>query len=109
MNSRKYMIIINGEIRTSEVKFCQYNYETKKRDVEFYNSHGKIYSYAYSNVEWLEDPLTPDPNMYRISKDGCEFFDINALYVFDGTHDTYWHICFGDGSERLLSKSTENI
>lgn len=98
MNTRKNMVIIKGEIKTSEVKSCQYNQASQKMDVEF--NSGKKYSYAYSNVEWLREPQELSHDMYRISRDGYVFDDIKEIYVFRGTHDTYWHICFGIGSER---------
>lgn len=107
MNTRKHMIIIKGEIKTSEIRFCQYNGVTQKIDVEFNN--GKIYSYTYSNVEWLKEPAVLNPNMYRISRKRREFFDITAIYVFSGTDETYWHICFGDGSEKDYRQSDLSI
>ena len=94
------MIIINGDIKTPEIKSCRYNPATKTREVEYINSPGTIYSYGYLSVEWLSEPQILNSNMYRISKDGQEFFDIKAIYVFSGQYDTYLHICFGDGSER---------
>ena len=98
MNTRYYMVIIKGEIKTSEIMSCVYNRDTQKWDVKFNN--GKTYSYAYSNVEWLKDPQILNPEMYRISREGREFFDIRAIYVFRSVYESYWHICFGDGSER---------
>ncbi len=107
MNARKHMVIIKGEIKTSQINFCRYNADTKKIDVEFDN--GKIYSYAYSNVEWLKEPKVLNPDIYRISREEHAFFDVKAIYVFEGKHDTYWHICFGDGNERDYSQSELNI
>lgn len=98
MNTRYYMVIIKGEIKTSEIMSCTYNRDTQKWDVKFNN--GKTYSYAYLNVEKLTDPAVLDPGMYRISREGRELFDIAAIYVFSSTSDSYWHICFDDGSER---------
>lgn len=49
MNARKYMIIIKGEIKTSEVRFYKYNSVTKKMDVEFINE--EKYPYTYLNVK----------------------------------------------------------
>ena len=98
MNTRYYMVIIKGEIKTSEIMSCGYNRNTQKWDVKFNN--GKTYSYAYLNVEKLTDPEVLNPNMYRISREGREFFDVNAIYVFRSGSESYWHICFGDGSER---------
>ena len=107
MNSRYYMIIIKGEIKTSEIMSCVYNSNTQKWDVKFNN--GKIYSYAYLNVEKLTDPDVLNPNMYRISREGREFFDIKEIYVFRSTYESYWHICFGDGSERDYRRNDLNI
>ena len=77
---------------------CVYNRDTQKWDVKFNN--GKTYSYAYSNVELLKDPQVLNSEMYRISREGREFFNIRAIYVFRSVYESYWHICFGDGSER---------
>ncbi len=74
MNTKKYMIIIKNEIKTSEIISCRYNSDTKKWDVKFNN--GKTYSCGYLNVEKLTDPAVLNPNMYRISREGKEFFVI---------------------------------
>lgn len=107
MNTRYNMIIIKGEIKTSQIMSCRYNADTKKWDVTFKN--GRTYSYGYSNVEWLKKPEALNPKMYRIGREGREFFDITAIYVFKSAHDSYWHICFGDGSERDYRRSDINI
>ena len=107
MNTRYYMVIIKGEIKTSEIMSCVYNRNTQKWDVKF--NTGKTYSYAYLNVEKLSDPDVLNPNMYRISRDGREFFDIKAIYVFRSTYESYWHICFGDGGERDYRRSDLHI
>ena len=103
MNARYNMILIKGEIKTSEVMSCRYNENTYKWDVKF--NSGKTYSYGYLNVEKLTDPTVLDPNMYRISRGGREFFDIKAICVFRSDYESYWHICFGDGTERDYRQS----
>ena len=47
--------------------------------------------------------------MYRISREGREFFEVNAIYVFRSGRESYWHICFGDGSERDYRRSDLHI
>jgi superfamily I DNA and/or RNA helicase len=101
------MVIIKGEIKTSEIMSCVYNRDTQKWDVKF--NTGKMYPYAYFNVEKLTEPDVLNPNMYRISRGGREFFDIKAIYVFKSTYESYWHICFGDGSERDYRQSELHI
>ncbi|HOO27800.1 MAG TPA: AAA domain-containing protein, partial [Lachnospiraceae bacterium] len=103
MNTEKYMILIRGEIKTPEIRYCKYNSAAKKWDVAFNN--GKTYSYRYQNVEWLKDPVVLNPNSCRISRDGQDFFDVQAIYVFKSVHGAYWHICFGNGSKRDYARS----
>lgn len=98
MNTRQQMIIIKDSVKTSEVMSCRYNADTRKWDVRFGN--GKTYSYAYQNVELLKNPMVLNPNQYHISREGREFSSIAAIYVFKGSQDFYWHICFDNGSER---------
>lgn len=98
MDTRYYMIIIKGEIKTTEVMSCVYDTNVHKWNVKFNN--GKSYLYAYMNVEKLTKPDVLNPKSYRISREGREFFDIDAISVFRGRQESYWHICFKDGSER---------
>lgn len=109
MNTRYYMVIIKGEIKTSEIKSCQYNRDTGRWDVKF--NSGKIYPYSYLNVKKLTDPEVLNPNMYRISRAGREFRGIEAIYVFGNanTNDFYWHICFDSGVERDYYQRDLNI
>ena len=57
----------------------------------------------------LTKPDVLNPNMYRISRDGREFFAIKSIYVFRSKYESYWHICFGDGSERDYHRSDLHI
>lgn len=98
MDTKRYMIIIKGEIKTSEISFCQYSKDDKKWNVKY--SNGKVYTYNYLNVRRLEEPVVLNPNLYRISREGRVFFDIEAIYVFKDGNNSYWHICFGNGRER---------
>ena len=98
MNTRKYMIIVKDEIKTSEILRCEYNSNTTKWDVIFKN--GREFSYNYRNVKMIKNPIVLNPKMYRISREGRDLFNIDAIYVFRSENDFYWHICFNDGSER---------
>lgn len=107
MNAKYNMVLIKDEIKTTEIMSCQYNKDTYKWDVKFNN--GRIYSYGYENVEKLTSPMVLNPDMYRISRGGKKFFDIKDIMEFTGRNGIYWHICFGDGSERDYCKSELHI
>lgn len=105
MNTKRNMIIIKNEIKTQKIRSCQYNKDSHKWDVTY--TDGKIYSYAYPNVEWLKEPTVLNPAMYRISRLGKEFYDVEAIYEFysQRNFEAYWHVCFRDGVERDYEKS----
>lgn len=108
MNTKKHMILIKDEIKTKDIVSCKYNPVTKKWDVVF-AGRNIVFSYAYSNVEWLKEPRVLNPNLFRISRGEKEFFDIQAIYVYYGSGREYWHVCFGDGSERDYPREQLNI
>lgn len=107
MDTRYYMVIIKGEFKTSEIRSCQYNKSTGKWDVTFHS--GKKYPYNYLNVKKLSHPTALNPDKYRISRGGKEFFHITAIYVFQDIYESFWHICFSNGSERDYRQEDLNI
>lgn len=107
MDTLRYMVIIKGVIKTSEIKSCDYNRNTQKWDVKF--KKGKKYSYIFSNVEILINPVVLNPNMYRISIEGREFFNVMSIYEFRSKNNSYWHICFDNGCEKDYRRSDLHI
>ena len=107
MNTKKYMIIIKGEIKTRDVKFLEQDDASHKMNVTFNNR--KTYSYTLDNVEFLENPKFLDPRKYHLSKDGKNFFSVEAIYEFVGKNATYIHVCFKNNVERDYYKSQLDI
>ncbi len=62
-----------------------------------------------ANERWITNLIALNPKLYRISSKIRELFDVEAIYVFEGKRDKYWHICFGNGSERDYSESELQI
>lgn len=98
MDSKKNMVVIKGEIKTSEVISCFYDKDKERQNVKFNN--GKVYSYAFENVELIKNPQILNPNAYKIYLNKKLLYNINSIYVFKGREDVYWHICFNNGLER---------
>lgn len=107
MNTTKYMIIIKGEIKTRDVKYLEQDDASHKMNVTFNNR--KTYSYTLDNVEFLENPKFLDPRKYHLSKDGKNFFSVEAIYEFVGKNATYIHVCFKNNVERDYYKSQLDI
>lgn len=91
------MIIANGKIITPDVKYCNYNNTTHKYDITFNN--GKTYSYNYSSVTWLKEPIGINPHSVKITHNDLEFFNVAAIYLFKDSYNAYYHICFDNGKE----------
>ena len=98
MNTRKQMLIAKGEIITVKVESCQYNSLTRKWDVVF--KTGKTFHYNYNNISVLKNPNILNPSLYKVEHLGKELFKIEAIYEFRDRYNTYWHVCFDNGSER---------
>ena len=107
LNLKKNMLIANDKIITSDVDSWKYNNQTHKYDITFKN--GAIYHYNYTNVELLKDPQVLNPVLYKISRNGREFFGITALYLFSSSFRKYLHICFENGTERDYNVAELNI
>ena len=74
MDTKEFMVIIKGQIKTSEIMSCVFNKDAQKWEVKFKN--GKTYAYACTNVEKLTEPQILNPDMYHISREGRKFYDI---------------------------------
>lgn len=98
MNLHENMIIASGEIVTPNIVSCQYNSQTNQYDIVFKNQ--KTYHYNARNISWLKNPITPDPRLLRIERNGRELFDVEKIFVFGSRNESYWRICFANGSER---------
>lgn len=106
MNPSKHLILLKGVDKTRDIQFCQYNTKTQKYDVTF--SDGKVYHYAYSNVEWLKDPQALNPALYRIGREGKAFNSIQTIWAFKGNSE-WWHIVYDNGYEKTYRKCELNI
>ncbi|ADU26516.1 AAA domain-containing protein [Ethanoligenens harbinense] len=107
MNARYHLILANGQNKTSDIQYCKYNPNTRKYEVTYQG--GKTYSYNYNSIEWVKDPETLNPALAHVSHEGREFFNVHGIFVFHARREDYWHICFGDGSERTYEKRNLKI
>lgn len=107
MDTKENMIFIKGEIKTSQIQFCQYNAEINRVEVKF--NSGKKYTYLPQNVEWIKNPEVLNPDKYKVSHLGRELFGIKVIYVFRKGSIRYWHICFENGKEEDYTESQLTI
>jgi len=95
MDSKRFMVVVKGEIKTNQIISCTFNSATRRYDITFDN--GSTYSYAMQNVLFMTGPTILKQEDYIIeTSDGKNLFDIKWIYEFKGAGDTYWHLVFND-------------
>ena len=62
MNKYDYLILIENKPKTKDICSCRYNPDTKKWDVTYNTSRGKVYSYYYNKVTKLKEYEEIDNN-----------------------------------------------
>ena len=109
VNRRNLMIVISGVIVDALARIVADRVNGFFILTIFHLAAPILLFHRTENVEKLTEPEVLNPNMYRISREGREFFDVKAIYVFRSRYESYWHICFGNGSERDYHRSELNI
>ena len=92
------LIVIDDVIRTEQIDSCRWDAAGRYHIV--FNGGTKEYLYGSNRVLWLTDPVSYDPNIYRVVHNGQIFRNVSEIYKFSGETQTYWHICFANGSKR---------
>lgn len=106
MDQKKNLILLKGEDKTLKVQSCCYNPESTKYEVSFGGDH--IYTYNKNAVEWMKNPKTLNPAMYKIFYEGKLLTHIALLLEFRGS-DTFWHIVFESDAYRTIRKKELKI
>ena len=109
MDTSKYMIILNGEIKTQSVRSCEINENGQKYNITFMKNT-KIYSYGIRNVIFMSTPKIIENPPYMVeTPDGKWISDIIRINEFDNDGDKYWHITSKVGYEYSYKKSDLQI
>ena len=101
MDERKHLILVHGENKTKDIRFCKYNPQTQRYEITFAN--GSSYSYSYNSIVWYKDPKALNPALYQIAFNGKVFTDIQSIFSFNGRTE-YWHIVFSNGWSKTYQR-----
>ena len=103
------MVIDNktNEIISPNIENYKYNPQTHKYDITF--NSGKTFGYGYNRICILKDPVSINPNSYHIAHWDYDFSDIKEIYIFSDGRRRYWHVCFGNGTEKSYPENELSI
>ena len=97
MDERKHLILLKGKIKAMEIQSIKPNEQGKGYDMTF--ERGGSYTYGFSSVVWLREPVVKNLALYRIVTNGKSIDRINGIFVF-GENEEYWHITTANGYAR---------
>lgn len=96
IDTSETLIIIKGQIKTSEIASC--DYANGKYNVTYKNT-SQVYSYNEENVLCMKHPVRLAPENYHLTYKGKVLSGIEQISVFTYDSKRYWHIRFLGGKE----------
>lgn len=106
MDERKHLILLKGVNKTREIVSIFPNKQGNGYEITFMGE--KRYTYSFSSVVWLRDPVVKNPQLYRFHANGKAINRVDGIYVF-GRYEEYWHITCGNGFARTWKREELQI
>ena len=98
LNPRENMVIIDGQIKTSQVARCAINNSGDRYNIAFNNSPSKTFSYGRNRAMWLTNPVIFDPQHCHIYHNGKQLWPLAFIAVFQRGRSKYWYIEYPNGA-----------
>ena len=98
MNLRENMILIDGQIKTSQIMQCSINHHGDKYNIIFKNNPYKTYSYSRNKVKWLTNPILFQPEHCHIYHENKQLYPLSYIAVFRQGWQRYWYIEYDNGA-----------
>lgn len=97
IDPRKDMIVIDGQIKTSQIVRCSISQRRGRCDVIFINKPYRTYSYSASKVVWLTDPVLFDPQHCHLFHNSCQLGPLTFIAAFQQGRRKFWYIEYQNG------------
>lgn len=92
------MIVVDGQIKTSQIMRCSVNNRGDRFNIIFNNTPYKTYSYSRTKVKWLTSPVVLNPRHYHIYDGECQLYPISYIAVFQQGYQQYWYVEYPNGA-----------
>lgn len=98
IDPRKDMIVIDGQIKTSQIVRCSIGQRGGRCEVVFINKPYKTYSYSASKVARLTNPVLFDPQHCLLYHNGRQLGSLAFIAVFQQGRRKFWYIEYQNGT-----------
>ena len=96
-NLRENMVVIDGQIRTSQISCCTINSSGDRYNIAFNNNPSKTFSYGRNRAMWLTNPTIFDPLHCHIYHNGKQLWPLAFIAAFQRGYSIYWYIEYTNG------------
>ena len=98
LNPRENMVIIDGQIKTSQIARCSINDSGDRYNIAFKNNTSKTFSYGRNRALWLTNPVIFIPQHCHIYHNGRRLWPLAYIAAFQGGYSKYWYVEYTNGT-----------
>ncbi len=98
LNPRENMVVIDGQIKTSQIARCAINDSGDRYNIAFNNNPNKTFSYGRNRAMWLTNPVIFDPQHCHIYHNGRQLWPLAYIAAFQRGFSKYWYVEYPNGA-----------
>ena len=98
LNPRENMVVIDGQIKTSQIARCAINDSGDRYNIAFNNNPNKTFSYGRNRAMWLTNPVIFDPQHCHIYHNGSLLWPLAYIAAFQRGYSKYWYVEYPNGA-----------
>ena len=98
LNPRENMVIIDGQIKTSQIARCSISDSGDRYNIAFKNNTSKTFSYGRNRALWLTNPVVFTPQHCHIYHNGKQLWPLAYIAAFQRGYSKYWYVEYPNGA-----------
>ena len=98
LNPRENMVIIDGQIKTSQIARCSISDSGDRYNIAFKNNTSKTFSYGRNRAVWLTNPVIFEPQHCHLYHNGKQLSPLAFIAVFQRGYQKYWYVEYFNGA-----------
>ena len=97
LNPRENIVIIDGQIKTSQIARCSISDSGEIYHIAFKNNVSKTFSYKRNRAIWLTNPVIFDPQYCHLYHNDKPLWPVAFIAAFQWGYQKYWYIEYPNG------------
>ena len=112
MDSRREMIIIDGNIVTKNISYCKYDEKTRTYTIKYKGSN-RFYKFSFARLKIITNPKILNSTEYKfyVTSSKKILLDVYEVYEFiDACCESYYHVIFNNNhSHDFMSDQLKKV